>query len=82
MTAQDFYDKGLVEVFFNIDLYAVEAFSRAIALKPDFTDAYRQRAMAYDRLGDHEHAQADFAKAGISAPPATPEPAPAPTPTH
>lgn len=41
---------------------AIEAYSHAIALKPDFV-AYNNRGVAYWEKGDHDHALRDFDKA-------------------
>lgn len=43
---------------------AIRDFDRAIDLDSDFKEAYRHRGLAYQRLGDPEHARADFDKAG------------------
>jgi tetratricopeptide (TPR) repeat protein len=42
---------------------AVEAFSEAIRLEPDFAGAYRARGEAHEKLGAKDKAKADFAKA-------------------
>ncbi|MFZ5828567.1 MAG: tetratricopeptide repeat protein [Planctomycetota bacterium] len=42
---------------------AVEAYTRAIKLKPDLTSAYLSRAVALNELGQPEEALADFTKA-------------------
>ena len=42
------------------DAAAVDAFSRAIALRPDMDEAYAARALAYENLGDLASAAADL----------------------
>ncbi|MCK5137198.1 MAG: tetratricopeptide repeat protein [Bacteroidales bacterium] len=42
---------------------AIEQYSRAIELDPDFEKAYIQRAIAYTKLGDNESAAEDFDRA-------------------
>ena len=40
--------------------HAIEDYSRAIRLRPDYADAYYGRANIYNELGDTEKAMADF----------------------
>ena len=42
---------------------AIEDFTKAIELKPDYAEAFSLRGLAYDRQGEHEHAIEDFTKA-------------------
>ena len=46
---------------------AIERFTGAIALKPDFVDAHRRRADAYRNLGRQEDAAADMEKVATIA---------------
>lgn len=41
---------------------AVEDFTRAISLKPDYVHAYAHRALAYNALGKSDDALRDFNK--------------------
>ena len=41
---------------------AIEDYTSAIKLKPDFFEAYRMRGNIYDKLGNHQQALADYAK--------------------
>lgn len=53
---------------------AIADFAQAIALKPDFTDAYESRGVAYDQKGLYDRAIADYTHAlsdgGAGIPPA------------
>ena len=42
---------------------AIEDFTKAIELKPDYAEAYYLRGLAYHRQGEYEHAIEDFTKA-------------------
>ena len=62
-TAKDWYDQGMANVE-DRDLFeAVEAFTKAIALKPDYWNAYAQRASADFASGGHTTAFNDINKA-------------------
>jgi Tfp pilus assembly protein PilF len=42
---------------------AIDQYSKAIELDPDYDKAYFNRATAYANVGDHEHAAMDFNRA-------------------
>ena len=48
---------------------AIADYSEAIRLNPRFANAYSNRALAYEELGDHARAAADHANAAGPAPP-------------
>lgn len=53
-------DEGALLLESNDYEGAIDLFTEAIALKPDFVDAYRLRAEAYKNLGRHEDADSDL----------------------
>lgn len=42
---------------------AIESFTKAIDLKPEYADVYYTRSLAYSETGEHEKAKADHTKA-------------------
>jgi tetratricopeptide (TPR) repeat protein len=67
--AQEWFDRGCALADMGIFPRAVEAFSRTIALAPDFVHAYNNRGFAYSELGRYRLAIQDFNQA-ISMEPA------------
>ena len=57
------YNAGVTLLQLNRDQEAVESFTRAIDLSPNYADAYRGRSMAYTQLGMRGLAAADRARA-------------------
>ena len=47
---------------------SVENYTLAIKIKPDYNDAYFNRAISYDKMGEYKKALADFTKIISSAP--------------
>jgi tetratricopeptide (TPR) repeat protein len=61
-THEDYFNEGLVK-YKNEDYKgAIRSFTKAIELKPDFTDAYFQRGCSRDDSGDSKGAIPDFSK--------------------
>ncbi|RPI45131.1 MAG: tetratricopeptide repeat protein, partial [Bacteroidetes bacterium] len=62
-SARQYFRAG--EEFFGTQNYrdAIEQYSKAIDLDPDFDKAYIQRALCFTRLKDYEKAAADFVRA-------------------
>lgn len=61
--AKEWFEKGLK---YDIDKdydKAIEAFSKAIALKPDYAYAYTNRGLAYHNKGQYDRAIEDYNKA-------------------
>ena len=52
----EYYDQGLIAL-------AIAEFTKAIDLDPTYADAYYNRGITYERLGDSYEANQDFAKA-------------------
>ena len=69
MSAEDYYRFGIVMAYVHDDKGAIFYLSKAIAVRPGFTEAYFRRGLLYDRTGDHAHALEDYASAGRSPPP-------------
>jgi Flp pilus assembly protein TadD len=63
VTAVDWYNRGHSLLSSGNHRDAVNAFSRAIELKPNFADAYYLRGVAYDKLGNYLQAMTDYDKA-------------------
>ncbi len=61
--AVDRVEKG--KALFNAGNYeeAIEVFNSAIILKPNYALAYYNRAIVYNKLGDHQRAEADLKEA-------------------
>ena len=55
-TAESLYKQGVAEFKKNNYLAAVESYSKAIDLKPDYFEAYRARGSAYSFNKDYEKA--------------------------
>lgn len=60
LTAQDFLTSGNKKLKNENFKGAIEDFTKAIQLQPDFIDAYSQRALAKDAMGDYSGAQQDY----------------------
>jgi|SRR5579862_2641308 len=61
--AQDSYDSGERGLKASRYPQAILSFSRAVELKPDFTDAFLRRGRAHASLGETEAAIGDFTRA-------------------
>ena len=48
--------------------FAIDEFTKAIELDPDFTDAFVERGKLYDKAGNNEAAIEDFSKATVFEP--------------
>ena len=57
---ENYNNKGVILVELGDLNQAVEAYSRAISLNPNFVDAYFNRANAYDLSGSHQLALNDY----------------------
>ena len=55
------YNKGWSLLELGRYQEAVEAFTKGLPIQPDYPFVYWRRGLAYERLGDSKHAQADFA---------------------
>ena len=65
----NYYYKRGNSFFINGDYYkALDMYSKAILIKPDFSQALVSRALTYEKIGDKEKAKDDYIKA-ISADP-------------
>ena len=58
------FDKGNVYMLMQDNTAAISAYTSAIAIKPDFGEAYYNRGLVYLRLGNKEKGLADLSKAG------------------
>ena len=58
------FDKGNVYMMMQDNTAAISAYTSAIAIKPDFGEAYYNRGLVYLRLGNKEKGLADLSKAG------------------
>jgi len=58
------YDKGNVYMMMQDYTSSISAYTSAIAIKPDFGEAYYNRGLVYLRLGNKEKGLADLSKAG------------------
>ena len=58
------YDKGVIYLRNNALTSALQCFSEAIAIRPDFGEAYYNRGLAYLQIGNKNLAFADLSKAG------------------
>jgi tetratricopeptide (TPR) repeat protein len=57
------YNKGYVFLVYKTDyLQAIESFSKAIELDSDYADAYYNRALSYELLGDKKAARTEYEK--------------------
>jgi len=61
--AREFFDKGSLYAGQKKDNSAIEAYTKAIELNPEFVEAYTARGTMYVRTGKHERALSDFNKA-------------------
>ena len=57
------FNRGLASYYLEKYEQSVEAFSRAIELRPDEAETYTNRARAYLKLGQRELALQDYAMA-------------------
>lgn len=62
-TAGLYYGRGYCELELNNNKAAINDFSYAISLNPDYGFAYWNRGAAYNHNGDYQLAAADYAKA-------------------
>ena len=60
--ACSYYRRGLLQHFAHLQEQAIDSYSRAIALKNDFADAYAARGDAHADLGQHDKAEEDYLK--------------------
>ncbi len=62
LTALDWFEKGYKA--FNAELWneAIDAYTKAIKLKPYYADAYVNRGTVYDLIGNHQRAIEDYNK--------------------
>ena len=58
-----YYNEAIEEENDNLFKPAMEDYDKAIELKPEFAQAYKDRAVLYHRLGDMEAAIADIERA-------------------
>ena len=58
---QDYFVKGIPD-------QAIEKFSKAIGIEPNYAAAYNNRAIVYGSIGDKEKASAEYTKAHELAP--------------
>lgn len=63
LTAQDHLDRGLAAAAAGDFFTAIEEYTMAIELDPEFADAYNNRGVAYQALGDYEAAIEDYTRA-------------------
>src|SRR5512139_3357210 len=64
---QHYFDEG--NTYYNEAQYgkAIEAYSRVIALYPDFNQGYYNRGLAYYKAGKYDEAIADFSRVIVSS---------------
>ena len=62
-SADDWYSKGKIESNGENHEKAIEYYTKAISINPDYALAYYSRGMCYKALGEKEKANADFKKA-------------------
>ena len=58
--AKTYYNRGLVHAKKGELKLAIENYTKAIELKPDYADAYYRRSKAWLHLGETEKAKADM----------------------
>ncbi len=63
VNALAYYYRGRVFIALNIFDAAIVNLSKAIEIFPNYTDAYKNRSLAYGRIGEHEKARQDREKA-------------------
>ncbi|MFZ3122833.1 MAG: tetratricopeptide repeat protein [Thermodesulfovibrionales bacterium] len=63
LSAVEWLDKGNESAMKGRYERAIEAYSKAIELKPDYVEAYSERGLAYDNIGNHQQAINDLTKA-------------------
>lgn len=62
-TAEDYHQQGLEKAKRGKYKEAIEDFTQAVCINPNYATAYKYRGLAYSRLGDDPAASADFQKA-------------------
>lgn len=63
LTANEWFNKGSKASLENKRQEAIEAYTKAIELKPDYLEAYNNRGNAYSGLGNYKKAIKDSSKA-------------------
>ena len=63
LTANEWLNRGVEAAIAERLKDAIEAFTKAIKLKPDYSAAYRGRALVYYKIGNHQQAINDYTKA-------------------
>ncbi|MBI4823391.1 MAG: tetratricopeptide repeat protein [Nitrospirae bacterium] len=63
LSATDYFDKGYALAESGNYKEAISAYSKAIELNPELTDAYNNRGIAYKNLGDYQRAINEYNKA-------------------
>ena len=58
--AETYYNRGLAHSEKGEVELAIEDYTKAIELKPDFADAYFKRSRAWLRIGEEEKAKSDM----------------------
>lgn len=61
--AEDWFEKGIIELSINNNQKAIEAFTKAIAENPHRAKVYNNRGIAWCNEGNYDQAMSDFNKA-------------------
>ena len=63
LSAEDHLLRG--NAYYEVEGYkdAVDSYSQALRLRPEYPEAYNNRGVAYDRLGEHQKALEDYNEA-------------------
>lgn len=62
-TAEDYHQQGLEKAKRGKYKEAIEDFTQAVCINPNYAAAYKYRGLAYSRVGENSAAIADFQKA-------------------